>query len=151
MKIAAFSAGVILPMAIVFPYLYHTLKAYDQANEEAKNVVVEEFTPSTVETFVVDYDEYGNMTLGEEFIRCSIRNNSANDQSCYVYLTDEDGNAITDKEFLYPAGRTGVLETTLSVEDTGEYSLKLMYEVSVGSGVSVIECPYKLLVNGGIK
>ena len=115
----------------------------------------EQYTPdetiiSDIESFVVDYDMFGDYVIGGDTIRCEINNNSDNVASCDVYLTDMDGNKISEVQTIKPSNSVLVLHSSMKEDTPGTYDAKLLYEVYTGDQVSIIECPYTVLINGGI-
>ena len=144
-KLASFLVGVISPIVIVTAAWLHMTKAPIPVETET----VAEYEPSVVDTFVVDYDQYGSMYVGETIVRCEIVNNSMNTTPCNVYLVDESGTQITDKEHLLVSGRASVLNITWEKTKPGEYPVSLVYEIETEAGESIVTCPYIILLNGG--
>lgn len=143
--VAFFALGLITPILIVSLVL---LKYVKHDVEKEVTVITREVEPSSVGVFSVDYDQYGNMNVGESLLKCNITNNVSNTYQCDVYIRDDDtGNAITTKEHLNPAGSVGILDTSWSSNEVGKYNMTLVYEVSTDAGVSTVECPYTILVN----
>lgn len=146
MAVAAMMTGIVLPVMIVGAI------ATTITNKEPVIQITEaqvEILPSPVETFIVDYEQYGNMFVGETFIRCTITNNSGNLRNCVVYLKDGQDNRITEPSTLHPSGRESVMSTTWSEDTPGKYDVTLVYEVDVDGKLSTIECPFIILLNGG--
>jgi len=144
-KLASFLLGVVSPIVVVTVAWLHTIEAPIPVETET----AVEYEPSTVDTFVVDYDQYGSMYVGETLVRCEIVNNSMNTTPCDVYLVDENGMQITEKEHLLVTGRVGVLNVQWDKTEPGEYPVNLVYEIETEAGKSVITCPYIILLNGG--
>lgn len=145
LKLASLIVGIIVPVAATFFLLNNTFESKAPV-EPVKQV---EIVPSIVDIFVVDYDMYGSMYIGENLIRCEIMNNAGNSAECKVYLVDENNVRITDEERLRPSYHISVLDTTWSADTAGEYEVTLIYEVETSEGTSVIRCPYTILLNGG--
>lgn len=143
--VAFFALGLMTPILIVSLVLSKYVK-HDV--EKEVTVITREAKPSEVGVFNIDYEQYGNMTVGEAMLKCDITNDSSNMFACDVYLKDnETGNEITTKEHLNPAGSVSIWDTTWSADEVGKYNMTLVYEVSTDAGVSVVECPYTILVN----
>lgn len=144
-KLASFIVGVLLPIVVVTGAWLHVTKAPIPVETET----VIEYEPSMVDTFVVDYDQYGNMYVGETIVRCEIVNNSMNTMPCNVYLVDDNGIHITETEHLLVTGRASVLDIVWDKTEPGEYPVSLVYEVETETGKSIVTCPYIILLNGG--
>ena len=136
-KLASFVLGIVAPVVIVTVAWTHIIKV---------PIPVE---TSIVDTFVVDYDQYGSMYVGETIVRCEIVNNSINTTPCDVYLANENGVRITDTEHLLVTGRASVLNIVWDKIEPGEYPVNLVYEVETETGKSIVTCPYIILLNGG--
>lgn len=147
-KLACFITGVVLPVMVTVTVLGRMVNI-EPIIEEIPSETASVIVPSNVNTFVVDYQQYGNMIIGENVIRGTVFNNTANNVSCTVYLTDEEDEIITEKQTIPPGGKVIMFETTWSNEVAGEYGVKLVYEIYNGDNVSTIECPYVILLNGG--
>lgn len=144
-KLASFIVGIVIPITITSVAIQYTTSLKPHATV----AVADEINASTVDTFLVEYEQYGNMTVGQNTIRCDIANATSNTTKCNVYLTDMEGNIITNIEELLPSCRTSVFKTTWVCEEPNRYVFKLIYEVSTEAGISKIECPYVVLLNGG--
>lgn len=142
--LAFIGLGIVMPSLVVSAFGVNKLSEV----VEETTTTVEETVPSEISTFTVDYEQYGNMTIGDTFIRCSVVNNQLNDFPCDVYLIDKDtGEQITETEHLMPAGSLTVWNTEWSKDTVGKYEMTLVYDVITDAGNSVIECPYTVLVN----
>lgn len=144
-KLASFVLGIVAPVVIVTAVWSHVTKAPIPIETET----VIEYRPSVVDTFVVDYDQYGSMYVGETIVRCEIVNNSMNTTPCDVYLANENGVRITDTEHLLVTGRASALDIVWDKTEPGEYPVNLVYEVETETGKSIVTCPYIILLNGG--
>ena len=144
-KLASFIVGITLPIGIVTAAWMHITKVPIPVETET----VIEYKPSVVDTFVVDYDQYGSMYVGETIVRCEIVNNSMNTMPCNVYLADINGVQITETEHLLVTGRASVLNIVWDKTEPGEYPVSLVYEVETETGKSIVTCPYIILLNGG--
>lgn len=143
--VAFFALGLVTPILIVSLVLSKYVK-HDV--EKEVTVITREVEPSAVGVFNIDYDQYGNMNVCEPLLKCNIDNNASNTYSCDVYIRNDDtGSAITEKAHLNPAGSVGVFDTSWSTNEVGKYNMTLVYEVSTDAGISVVECPYTILVN----
>ena len=81
-KLASFVLGIVAPVVIVTAAWTHITKVPIPVETET----VIEYEPSIVDTFVVDYDQYGSMYVGETIVRCEIVNNSINTTPCEFIL-----------------------------------------------------------------
>lgn len=149
LKLTSFILGVCLPLTVCC-YLINALLSVKPeiipVPTEEKVILAESFT----EIFSVDYDMYGKYEIGVNKIVGEVYNNSSNAYDCNIWLEDVDGSIISDVIGLAPSERGLVFITTNTYDVAGEYDAKLIYEVLVGEQRARIECPYVVLVNGGL-
>lgn len=141
--ISSFTVGVLLPVLIVGLTWNRVLST----QTPIETVVEETVDPSEVQLFTVDYNQFGNMFIGETIIRCQIANNAGNNIPCKFYLEDSDGRRITEEYNLNPGGSESVISTTFNSDAKGSYDVMLKYEVLYDGETSIIDCPYTILVN----
>lgn len=144
--IASLTAGIILPVMFTGVFVSKMVEKKPIVEETQEVIQVE---PSVVETFIVDYEQFGNMRIGDEFIRGTITNSTTNTKDCIVYLEDMSGNPVSERIGLKVSQSASIIKTTWTEDTKGKYDIKLIYEINTGNSVSKIECPYTILLNGG--
>ena len=144
--IASLTAGVILPLLLTTIIVSKIVEKKPTVEETQEVIQVE---PSVVETFIVDYEQFGNMRIGEEFIRGNITNSTTNTRDCTIYLESLNGVPISERIDLKVSQSASIIKTTWTEDTKGKYDMKLIYEIEVDDSISKIECPYTILLNGG--
>lgn len=149
LKLTSFILGVCLPLGVCC-YLISVV-----LNTKPDVVIIPTEEPvvlaeSYVDIFSVDYDMYGKYELGNDKIVGEVYNNSSNAYDCRIWLEDSNNVVITDVVELRPSSKSIVFTSNHVWEEAGKYDVKLVYEVLIGTQSSRIECPYVVLVNGGL-
>lgn len=140
LKLASVLTGIFIPLMLGI----WLLSNFELPEPPAPTPIQVELQPSYVKTFRVEYDAYGNTTVGSSKINCTIANNDFNTDTCVIYLM-YNGTKITENIELTPSKRMLVIDSLWVPEQKGSYDAELVYIV----GESTITCPYKILVNEG--
>lgn len=140
LKLASVLTGIFIPLMLGV----WLLSNFELTEPPAPTPIQVKLQPSYVKTFRVEYDEYGNTTVGSSRINCTIANNAFNTDTCVIYLM-YNGTKITEDIELTPSNRMLVIDSLWVPEQKGSYDAELVYVV----GESTITCPYKILVNEG--
>ena len=140
LKLASVLTGIFIPLMLGI----WLLSNFELPEPPAPTPIQVELQPSYVKTFRVEYDAYGNTTVGSSKINCTIANNAFNTDTCVIYLM-YNGTKITENIELIPYKRMLVIDSLWVPEQKGSYDAELVYIV----GESTITCPYKILVNEG--
>lgn len=142
--VAFFGLGVLTPVLICSFVLTKVVASPDIVEP---TVVVKEIEPSSIETFNLDYEQYGNYTIGNNVLRCTVKNSATNQYQSKVYLQTIDGEKISDEQVISPGGTVSMIDIYQQYDTVGKYSVDLVYEVLTAYGTSYIKCPYVILVN----
>ena len=142
--VAFFGLGVLTPVLICSFVLRKVVTTPDTTET---TVAVKELAQSSIDTFDLDYDQYGNYTIGSNVIKCSVANSATNQYKASVYLQAENGEKISDVQTISPGGTVSMMDIYQQYDTVGKYDVDLIYEVLTSYGSSYIKCPYIILVN----
>lgn len=113
----------------------------EKRTEEPTVLETETVESSIVDTFKLQYDEYGQTTINSTKLLCTIRN--YNDVNCCIYL-EKDGVKLTETVSLNSYSSCYVLELKQAYNSVSMNKCKLVFETDNGSS---IKCDYTISVN----